>query len=199
MKRWLFALLALCWPVPAWAHGSVPGLQGIYSGMLHPFTSGPQLLALLALALVIQQRLPDSEDVFHGFWVSCLAGAGVAALSPWSFNPDVPLTVLAIVTGLIAASALRLPLLLLLLLGVGCGLPSGYLSWPEPGARGDMMFTALGGIIGSVLIVIMAAGVIEAIWQAAKWAWLPIAVRVAGSWIAAISGLLGALLIRNLA
>lgn len=199
MKRWILLLLALCWPAPAWAHGSVPGLQGIYWGMLHPFTSGPQLLALFALALVIQQRLPDSEDVFHGFWVSCLAGAGAAALTPWGLNVDVPLTLLAIVTGLLAASAVRLPLLVLLLLGISCGLPSGYLSWPEPGAKGDMMFTALGGIIGSVLIVIVVAGIIEAIWQAAKWTWLPIAVRVAGSWIAAISVLLGALLFRPMA
>lgn len=197
MKRWLFVLLALCWPVPAWAHGSVPGLQGIYWGMLHPFSSGPQLLALFALALVIQQRLPDSEDAFHSFWISCLAGAGAAALSSWALNVDAILTVLAIVTGVIAASALRLPLVVLLLLGVICGLPSGYLSWPEPGAKGDMMFTALGGIIGSVLIIIVVAGIIEAIWQVAKWTWLPIAVRVAGSWIAAISVLLGALLFRQ--
>lgn len=197
MKRWLFVLLALCWPVPAWAHGSVPGLQGIYWGMLHPFSSGPQLLALFALALVIQQRLPDSEDVFHSFWISCLAGAGAASLSPWTLSMDATLTVLAIVTGVIAASALRLPLVLLLLLGVICGLPSGYLSWPEPGAKGDMMFTALGGIIGSVLIIIVVAGIIEAIWQVAKWTWFPIAVRVAGSWIAAISVLLGALLFRQ--
>lgn len=199
MKRSLLLLMAICWPVPAWAHGSVPGLQGIYSGMLHPFTSGPQLLALFALALVIQQRLPDSEDVFHSFWVSCLAGAGLAALTPWAFNPDVPLTVLAIVTGLLAASAVRLPLLLLLLLGISCGLPSGYLCWPEPGAKGDMMFTALGGIIGSVVIIILVAGGIEATWQATKWSWLPIAIRVAGSWIAAISLLLGALLFRQMA
>lgn len=196
MKRWLCLLLALCWPAPAWAHGSVPGLQGIYWGMLHPFTSGPQLLALFALALVIQQRLPDSEDVFHSFWVSCLVGAGAAALLPGAFNPDVSLTIIAIMTGLLTASALRLPIVPLLLLGVICGLPSGYLCWPEPGAKGDMMFTALGGIIGSVVIVIVVAGIIEGIWQAANWPWLPIAIRVAGSWIAAISVLLGALLFR---
>ena len=70
MKRWPFLLAAMVWPAPAWAHGSVPGLQGIYSGMLHPFTSGPQLLAFFAMALVIQQRLPSSEDVFHAFWAS---------------------------------------------------------------------------------------------------------------------------------
>lgn len=197
MKRLLLLLAALCWPAPAWAHGSVPGIQGIYWGMLHPFTSGPQILALFAMALVIQQRLPDSEDVFHGFWISCLLGAGAAALLPWTFNPDVPLTVVAIVTGLLAASAVRLPLVPLLLLGIICGFLSGYLCWPESVAKGDMMFTALGGIIGSVVIIIAVAGAIEAVWQATKWSWLPIANRVAGSWITAIAFLLGALLFRN--
>lgn len=197
MKRWLFLPAVLIWPDPAWAHGSVPGLQGIYAGMLHPFTSGPQLLALFAMALVIQQRLPDSEDAFHAFWASCLAGAGVAAAGFGGLNPDVPLTAFAVLAGVLAASALRLPLPALLLLGITCGLLSGYLSWPDPGARGDMMFTACGAIIGSVLIVIAIAGIIETVWQVAKWPWLPIAVRVAASWETAIAILLGALLFRK--
>jgi len=196
MKRWPLLLAAMAWPAPAWAHGSVPGLQGIYSGMLHPFTSGPQLLALFAMALVIQQRLPDSEDVFHAFWASCLAGAGAAALGLGGMNPDIPLTVFAVIAGIVAASALRLPLLALLLLGMTCGLLSGYLSWPDPGAKGDMMFTALGAIIVSVLIVIVVAGIVELVWQTRRWPWLPIAARVAGSWVTAIAVLLGALTIR---
>lgn len=197
MKRWLFLPAVLIWAEPAWAHGSVPGLQGIYAGMLHPFTSGPQLLALFAMALVIQQRLPDSEDAFHAFWASCLAGAGVAAAGFGGLNPDVPLTAFAALAGVLAASALRLPLPALLLLGITCGLLSGYLSWPDSGARGDMMFTACGAIIGSVLIVIAIAGIIETVWQVAKWPWLPIAVRVAASWETAIAILLGALLFRK--
>lgn len=198
MKRWLVLALALGWPAPAWAHGAVPGVQGIYWGMLHPFTSGPQLLALFALSLVIQQRLPDSEDVFHGFWISCLAGAGAAALGLSGHDVDMPLLACAILAAVLVASAVRLPLAAVLVLAVGCGLFSGYLSWPDPGAAGDMLFSALGAILGSVLIVIVVAGAVEALWQAVRWPWLPIAVRVAGSWIAAISVLLGALLLRNL-
>jgi hydrogenase/urease accessory protein HupE len=197
MKRWSFLLMALYWPTPAWAHGSVPGLQGIYWGMLHPFSSGPQILALVALAFVIQQRLPASEDVFHGFWVSCLAGAAAAALGLSGFDPEILLTTLAIMAGILAASAIRLPLAALMALGICCGLLSGYLSWPDPGAKGDMMFTALGAILGSVVIVILLAGIIEMVWQAKRWPWLPIAVRVAASWVTAIAVLLGALMFRK--
>lgn len=198
MRRVLYLLLAICWPTTAFAHSSLPGMQGIYWGMLHPFTSGPQLLALFALSLLIQQRLSDSEDVFHSFWVGCLVGAGTAALGLTGFDPDILLTALAILAGVLAASAVRLPLPVLLSVGTCCGLVTGYLSWPDPGAKGDMMFTAIGSVVGSVLILIVLAGVIEMVWQARKWLWLPIAVRVAASWVTAISVLLGALLVRNM-
>lgn len=191
-------LLALCWPVPAWAHSSAPGLQGIYWGMLHPFTNGAQMLALMALALVIQQRLPESEDVFHGFWISCLAGASAAASGLPGLNPDMLLTCFAILAGVLAASAMRLPLAALLALGICCGLLCGYVSWPDPGVRSDMMFTTLGAILGAVLVILMVAGLFEMVWQAARWAWLPVAVRVAASWVTAISLLLAALSFRPL-
>lgn len=198
MKRWLFLLPALCWPAPAWAHGSVPGLQGLYWGMLHPFSSGPQLLALFSLALLIQQRLPESEDVFHGFWISCLVGAGVAALGLSGFSPELLLTLAAIVTGILAAIARRLPFVTMLALGICCGLLSGYLSWPDPSPTGDPVFSTLGAIIGATLVIVLIAGGSEIVSQATKWPWLPIAIRVAASWATAISVLLGALSVRNL-
>lgn len=198
MKRCLFLLPALCWPAPAWAHGSVPGLQGLYWGMLHPFSSGPQLLALFSLALLIQQRLPESEDVFHGFWISSLVGAGVAALGLSGFSPELLLTLAAIVTGILAAIARRLPFVTMLALGICCGLLSGYLSWPDPSPTGDPVFSTLGAIIGATLVIVLIAGGSEIVSQATKWPWLPIAIRVAASWATAISVLLGALSVRNL-
>ena len=59
------------------------------------------------------------------------------------------------------------------------------------------MLTALRAIVGSALIVIAVAGIIETVWQATKWPWLPIAIRVAASWETAIAVLLGALLFRK--
>ena len=198
MKRWLTLVLALFWPAPAWAHSPIPGIQGVYWGMLHPFTSGPQILALFGLALVIQQRLPESEDVLHSFWVSCLVGVGAAGLGLSGFDPEMLLTIVAIVAGMLAASAIRLPLAKLMIVGVSIGFLSGYLSWPDPGAKGDMMLSAFGAVIGSVLIVILLAGLLEMVWQAKRWSWLPIAVRVAASWVTAIAVLLGALLFRKM-
>jgi hypothetical protein len=45
-----------CSPDIAFAHGRpVPGLEGVYLGMAHPLSTPPQLLALLALGLLLGQ------------------------------------------------------------------------------------------------------------------------------------------------
>lgn len=165
--------------------------------MLHPFTSGPQILALVALALVIQQRLPEGEDVFHGFWATCLLGAAAAALGLSGIDVDVPLILFTIAAGLLAASGLTLPLPTLMALGTICGLLSGYISWPDSGSNGNMLFSTLGAIVGSILVIIVVAGGLQAIRQFAGWPWFPVAVRVAGSWLTAIAILLGALIFRK--
>jgi hydrogenase/urease accessory protein HupE len=198
MWRVIFLLLVTLWPETAWAHGSIPGMQGFYWGMLHPFTSGPQILALFALSLVLQQRQPNSQDMLIGFLAGCIAGAAAAALGITGLDSDVPLTLFAVATGILTASALKLPVPALTVTGGIGGLLNGYVSWPDPGSASGMMPSALGAIVGSALIVIVVAGLIEIVRQKTGWAWLPIAVRVAGSWLAAISVLLGALLFRNM-
>jgi hydrogenase/urease accessory protein HupE len=198
MWRITVLLLVTLWPETAWAHGSIPGMQGLYWGMLHPFTSGPQLLALFGLSLAIQQRLPTSEGVLIAFLAGSIAGSIGAALGITPGDPDMPMTVFAFIMGILTASALRLPSPLLLTAGGMGGLLSGYLSWPDPGSASGMVMSALGGIVGSAVIIIFVAGVIELVRLKAGWAWLPIGVRVAGSWVAAISVMLGALLFRNL-
>lgn len=198
MKRLAFLVLGLLWPNTAWAHSSLPGMMGLYWAMLHPFTVGPQILTLFALSLFIQQRLPESEDAFHGFWIGCALGAIAAAFGISGFDPEIPLSVLAVAGGILAASAIRLPAVILVIAGGLAGLLSGYISWPEPGATSDMTFTALGAVTGSILIVIVLTGAIEAVREKTGWPSFPIAVRVAGSWIAAIAALLGALLFRKM-
>lgn len=199
MWRVILLLLVTLWPQTAWAHGSIPGMQGLYWGMLHPFSSGPQLLALFALSLVLQQRQPAGEDMLISFLAGCILGAMAAAFGISGLDPDMPLTVFAFAAGVLTASAIKASRsILIVTAGIG-GLLSGYVSWPDPGSASGMMMSALGGIVGSAVIIIVVAGAIELVRQKAGWAWLPIGVRVAGSWIAAISVLLGALLYRNMA
>jgi urease accessory protein len=165
--------------------------------MLHPSSSGPQLLMLLALSLFIQQRLPESEATFTGLWIGCILGAAIAAFGVAGLDADKPLTLAAIIAGVLVAGALKLGSVMLWAAGGTAGLLSGYVSWPDPGPPSDMFFSGLGAIAGSILIVILAGGGTELMRVKTGWPWLALAVRVAGSWIAAISVLLGALLIRN--
>jgi urease accessory protein len=170
-------------------------MQGFYWGMLHPLLSGPQLLMLVAVSLFIQQRLPESESTFTGLWIGCILGAAFAAFGIAGFDLDVPLTLAAILAGIMVAGAWKLGSATLWAAGGIAGLLSGYVSWPDPGPPSDMFFSCLGAITGVILLVIVAGGCIELLRQKTGWPWLPVAVRVAGSWAAAISVLLGALML----
>ena len=171
-------------------------MEGFYWGMLHPFTAAPQLLLLLAFALFLQQRLPEAEDAFTGLWVGSILGGAVAALGLVGIAPDPPLIAVAVLLGLLVASAVKLRSVVLWIAGGGAGLLNGYVSWPEPGPFSDMLFSGLGALAGSILIVIVVGGGLEILRQKAGWPWLGIAVRIAGSWIVAVSVLLGALMLR---
>jgi hydrogenase/urease accessory protein HupE len=171
-------------------------MEGFYWGMLHPFTAAPQLLLLLAFALFVQQRLPEAEDAFTGLWAGSIAGAAAAATGIIALAPDLPLTVAAVLLGLLVAAAVKLRSVVLWIAGGFAGLLNGYVSWPEPGPFSDMLFSGLGALVGSILIVIFAGGSIELLRQKSGWSWLGIAARVAGSWIVAVSVLLGALMLR---
>lgn len=186
-----------CWPDAAWAHGSIPGVAGFYWGLLHPFTLAPQLLALLAVGLAIQQRLPAGQELLASYAVASVAGICVAAGGWFGSNAEPLLLAMAIVIGLLVASALPLHRAILWLLGVLVGFPSGYVSLPDPGPVWAMASSAGGAIVGACLLLILLAGGLQALQQKVTWGWLSIAVRIAGSWITAISLLLGALMLRG--
>lgn len=180
----------------AFAHSSLPGVQGLYWGMLHPFASGPQILMLCALSFFIQQRLPESENSFNGLCIGCLIGAAAAAFGPVGFEPDIAMTLCAIALGILVASAVKVARFLLWVAGGAAGVLSGHAAWPDPGPMSDMLYSSAGAIIGSIVFVILVAGSAEMFWLKTRWAWITVAVRVAGSWITAIAVLLGALLFR---
>jgi hydrogenase/urease accessory protein HupE len=188
--RLVVFLLVAFWPQSASAHSSVLILQ--------PFTSEPQVLALFALGLFIQQGLPETEGVFHCFWACCIAGSAVAALNLIRFEPAEQFTLIALITGIIIAAGRKLPISLSLILGAACGGLSGYNSWPDHGSTGDLILSAMSAILGSSLIVILVSSITAEINRLLELIWFSVAVRVIGSWIAAISLLLSALLYRKL-
>ncbi len=200
MSRWLLvALLVMAWPEAAFAHSSVPGLSGLYWGMLHPFTSAAQLLLLIVLGLLVQQRLPASELVLFTFIGASLIGGTVAAAGYLPANVDILLLGLTVLAGLLVVSALPLPPWLLMAVGSVSGVAAGLVAWPDAGKLDAMLMTAFGAVIGSFLLVMLIAAVVEIVRLKVSLTWLPIAIRVAGAWVTAVAMLLGALLFKGAA
>lgn len=194
MYRWfLVALLVMAWPEAAFAHSSLPGLSGFYWGMLHPFTSAAQLLLLIVLGFLVQQRLPASELVLFTFIGANLIGGAVAAAGYLPADADILLLALTVLAGLLVVSALPLTPWLLMVVGAVCGIAAGLVSWPDAGKLDAVLMTAFGAVVGSFLLVMMIAAVVEVIRLKVSLPWLPIAIRVAGAWVTAVAMLLGAL------
>jgi urease accessory protein len=172
-------------------------MEGFYLGLLHPFDLMPQVLLLLALALAVAQRLPLINPLFLAFLVGTLVGILLVPFVDFDFDVELALLFCAILVGLIVAGSVRIPRSILLIIGMATGALSGYASFPGPGSLAAMVTTATGTFLGICLVVVGLAGGLAAIQQKTGWNWLPIAVRIAGSWISA-TGLLVAALVWSL-
>lgn len=179
----LATLAILCWSGPAHAHLMTTGVGPFYDGALHVLASVDQLLPLLALCLLAGLRGKASgRAILFGLPPALLAGA---AAGRW--GPPLPLIgiasalLLLALGGLVGADA-RLPHRGVIITAAGCGLLIGY-------ANGAAMAEARLGAVS--LLGIAAAGFVLAALVAAfvvslRQAWMRIAVRVAGSWMAAL-------------
>jgi hydrogenase/urease accessory protein HupE len=175
---------AATWPVPAHAHLNSTGMGPIYDGILHFVTSPEDLIPALALALLAGLR-----GAAHGRWtLFLLPGAWLlggligASASATSGHVILSATWFLLLGGLLAANA-KLSVPGTTALAALLGLHHGYLNGTGMGASGPAAMVGLGGAV-FVLVALAAALVVPLRAQ-----WTRIAVRVAGSWVAA-SGLL---------
>jgi len=174
-------------PQAAHAHLVTTGLGPLYDGIMHFLVSFEDLLPVVAMALLAGLNGPQAGRralfVLPAAWlVGGLAGyaAGAAPAGAW-------LTALsALVLGLLVAADRRLPIALVTALAALLGLLHGWLNGAGI-AEANREGLALLGIGGAVFVVValLAAGAASVHAQAAR-----IAVRVAGSWIAAVGVLL---------
>ena len=187
MKRRL-ALVVACvlLPVRADAHLNSTGMGPLYDGVMHFLTSPGDLLSALALALFAGMRGPE-----HGRWaLLVLPGAWLVAALVGAAAPtvaDSPVVAAAWLLGLGALLALdaKVPLRATAALAACAGLYHGFLNGSGLGWSASSL-AALVGLAGAVFALV-ALG--SALVIALRVDWGRIAVRVAGSWIAA-SGLL---------
>lgn len=177
--------VALC-PAPAQAHLNSTGLGPIYDGIAHFLMSPEDLVPVLALALFTGLRGASfgrrALFVLPGAWLL----GGLLGLTVSATNGSAVLSSLwfLLLGGLLVADA-KLSLRVTTALATLLGLYHGYLNGTGMGASGTAA-VALFGLISSVFVLVALAAAFVVCLRAQ---WTQIAVRVAGSWIAA-SGLL---------
>lgn len=163
------------------AHSPIPGIGHFYSGALHPIVVPAQLMALLALGMLIGQRgIAGLGKAAVGLFVAL--GLGLLASEPLG-SPDTDLLLLmaCLLLALGIAIARPLPHWLIAVLAGGIGALLGLGSNPD-GLVGGARWASLAGTwLGGSFYVLWIATITEA----AVRPWLRIAVRVVASWLAA--------------
>jgi urease accessory protein len=185
----LYAFVAFAFvmcALPAEAHLNSTGMGPFYDGLMHFLMSPEDIVPVLALALLAGLRGASyGRRALFTLPVAWLLG-GLAGLSAVSSRPH-PFIAAAwflMLGGLLAADAkvsLRVTTALAALLGVY----HGYLN----GAGMGQFETASVALLGLVFAIFVLIALAAAFVVRLHAAWARIAVRVAGSWIAA-SGLL---------
>ena len=187
-------------PSAAAAHGAIPGIEGFYVGLLHPFTTPGQLLALLALGAMLGQAAGGnpagkSGRAWAAFALAAVAGILVGLAQPARFPPEPPLLVLAAVAATLAALLPAGFPPATLALCVGAGVLLGLASLPDPGPPLALAVTLAGSFVGANLALLYATGTVAWLRSRLDRRWARTGLRIVAAWIAAISTLMAALAI----
>ena len=174
------------WSGHAQAHLNSTGMGPVYDGLLHFVTSAEDLIPALALALLAGLRgaaygrralftLPAAWMLGGLLGLTASAANGSAVLSSLWF---------LLLGGLVAADA-KLSLRATTALAALLGLVHGYLNGTGMGHSVPAVLAVFGLVAAVFILIVLATAFVVQL----RAQWTRIAVRVAGSWIAA-SGLL---------
>lgn len=170
-------------PGRAQAHAASATVGDLYAGGLHLLSSPEHLLPLLGLGLLLGAggRKATTEPLLLILLLALGAGAGLGALAGAVELPRALGVASLLLVGLLVAAAARLPRPALAALTLVLGLAHGFANGAAmaPGMRADLFVPSvmLAGFVTTFYAMALAA--------LARPFWARIAVRVAGSWIAA--------------
>jgi urease accessory protein len=178
----------LLFAVNAHAHSMVKGVGDLYAGLLHVLTALEHVLPFIALSLLAGQRGTKHpvEGVLLVFPVALMLGAAAALwLQPIRglafFN-----IASAIVLGGLVAAAWQLPRMVFYGLCAIFGISHGFANGAAI-AEGTKAYLFILGVGLAGLAVLAYGTLMVDFLLKRKTGWIEIAVRVAGSWIAAIA------------
>jgi len=175
--------LVLAVATPAQAHLMNSGFGPFYDGLAHPLISPEDLLPAVAMTLLAGLGgARPGRFVLATLPIAWLAGMAVG----WAIGlPAAPAWLTAIATallGALVASDLRLPLAVVTALAAALGALHGYDNGHDLAATTGAL-VAIAGIACSLFAIVSLLGGQVAVLQAQ---WARLAVRISGSWIAAI-------------
>jgi hydrogenase/urease accessory protein HupE len=174
-------------PSSAEAHLVTTGLGPFYDGAMHLLLSPGDLLGLLAAALLAGLRGTRAGRLTILVLPSVWYLSGLIGLN-LSFTLDLPwLSVLSfVILGAMVALDPKLPEIVVALLAGIYGALHGLLNGSALGVIGAGPLSLL-GIVATVLVIAL---LVSAAVVSLRAAWTRIAVRVVGSWVAAIGMLM---------
>ena len=191
---WLFAVFALV-PTVAHAHLVNSGLGPFYDGMLHLLLSPGDLLGLLAAALLAGLQGPRASRLTVIVMPAAWLLSGLVGLNmPASLQlPGLSVLSFAILGALVALDSKRLPEWAVAALAGLFGALHGLLNGSALAAIGAGTVSLLGIVTTVFVLTLIVASLVIPLQRA----WTRIAVRVAGSWVAAVGMLMFGWLVRG--
>lgn len=192
--RLAFAALALAVPSAAHAHLVNSGLGPFYDGALHLLLSPGDLLGLLALSLLAGLRGARTSRLTSLVLPAAWLVAGFIGLN-WPFMTE--LTKLSVLSfamlGVMVAADAKLPAGIVALLASLFGALHGLLNGSALAAVGASWPALLGIVLTAMAIALLVTAAVVSL----SASWMRIAVRVAGSWVAAVGMLMFGWLFRG--
>jgi urease accessory protein len=182
-RAWPLLALMPAAATPAQAHLMNSGFGPFYDGLAHPLISPEDLLPAVAMTL-----LAGLGGARHGRCVlASLPGAWLAGMAAgWAIGlPAAPAWLVAAATvliGALVASDLRLPLAAVAAMAAALGALHGYDNGRDLAATTGAL-VAIAGIACSLFALVSLLAGQVAVLQAH---WARLAVRISGSWIAAV-------------
>jgi urease accessory protein len=177
----------LLWPVTAHAHLMTTGFGPVYDGISHLFMTFDDLLPVVALALLAGLNGPSAgRRTLFTLPAAWLAGGIAGYLGSVALLPAGITSLSLLVLGIFTAANLKLAPSIVTLLAAVLGIMHGWLN----GAGIAVAGREASGLVGITAATFVLAALLSALVISLQRPWTRIAVRVAGSWIAAIGLLL---------
>ncbi len=169
--------------IPVLAHLVSTGVGPFYDGAAHFFVSFEEVLPVLALSLFSGLRGPAGGRrliaVLPAAW---LAGGAAGLAIRGGGQPALGTTILLLATGALLAWDRELPPAGVAAAAAAVGLWAGFWNGRAMASAGAGVRGMMGAASAALLLAVLAAALAASL----RAGWTRIAIRVAGSWIAAL-------------